>query len=68
MFRLVSSLIAFVILFEQAYTLLRGKTTYREAANAVLIIGLFIWIGKKLINGERVYLKKGWNEHQEAEA
>jgi len=62
-FRLVSSLIAFVVLLEQVYTLFHSKTTYREATIATMTIGIFVWMGNKLINGDRVYIKNGWDNN-----
>ena len=55
-FKILSSLLAIIIFIGQ----LRKIFGNRSAFGAVVILGFFAWLGKKLINGEQVYINKGW--------
>jgi hypothetical protein len=37
------------------------KTKRKDFWFAILVFGAFWWLGKKLINGKKVYREKGWS-------
>jgi len=60
-FKLFSGLIGILVLISQVFTMKDEKTKRNEFWFAVLVFGAFWWLGKKLINGEKVYKNKGWD-------
>lgn len=64
LFKVVSALLGVLVVVSQIMALLGHDERKHSAASAifsVMIIGLFVWLGKKLINGEQVYIEKGWS-------
>lgn len=60
-FKVLSSLLATITLIAQIQKIFSDKSTTKDVLVAMLILGVFVWLGKKLINGEQVYLAKGWD-------
>ena len=59
--KLLSGLIGVLVLISQVSTMKDEKTKRKDFWFAILVFGSFWWLGKKLINGKRVYKNKGWN-------
>lgn len=59
-FKVLSALLGVLVLVGQVGKVLDNKSSTSEALIAILIFGIFIWLGGKLMNGEQVYLAKGW--------
>lgn len=59
-FKVFAALLGILVLVGQVGRIFDNKASYREAAVAMLIFAVFIWLGNKLINGEEVYFSKGW--------
>jgi len=61
-FKLISVLILIgvLVLISQIATMKSDKTKRNQFYFAVMVFGVFIWLGKKLINGKKVYRAKGW--------
>lgn len=60
LFKILSSLLGVVVILGQISSILDRKSSLKDAFVAVFIIGMLVWLGKKLINGEQVYISKGW--------
>jgi hypothetical protein len=58
-FKLLISFFGIVLIFAQVDAF-RGKTRAKELLIPIIVLGLFIWLGSKLINGKNVYAKKRW--------
>ncbi len=59
-FKLLSGLIGVLVLISQVFTMKDEKTKRKDFWFAILVFGAFWWMGKKLINGKKVYRDKGW--------
>jgi len=59
-FKLLSGLIGVLVLISQIFTMKDEKTKRKDFWFAILVFGSFWWLGKKLINGKKVYREKGW--------
>ena len=59
-FKLLSSLLAAIFLVGQFLKMKDEKTEMKDAIAATMAIGIVVWLINKLINGEQVYLAKGW--------
>jgi hypothetical protein len=59
-FKLLSGLIGVLVLISQVFTMKDEKTKRKDFWFAILVFGAFWWLGKKLINGKKVYREKGW--------
>ncbi len=59
-FKLISILIGVLVLISQIATMKDEKTKRNQFFFAVIVSGVFIWLGKKLINGKKVYRNHGW--------
>ncbi len=59
-FKLVSVLIGVLVLISQISTMKSDRTKRNQFYFSVMVFGVFIWLGKKLINGKKVYRAKGW--------
>lgn len=59
-FKLISVLIGVLVLTSQIATMKDDKTKRNQFFFAAMIFGVFIWLGKKLINGKKVYRNHGW--------
>lgn len=68
--KVLSALLGVVVLVGQVGKMFSDDASMKDALIAMLVFGVFIWLGKKLINGEQVYLAKGWAlpEREEASA
>ena len=60
-FKLLSGLIGVLVLISQVFTMKDEKTKRKDFWFAILVFGSFWWLGKKLINGKKVYKNKGWS-------
>jgi hypothetical protein len=60
-FKLLSGLIGVLVLISQVFTMKNEKTKRKDFWFAILVFGAFWWLGKKLINGKKVYREKGWS-------
>ncbi len=60
-FKLVSVLLGVLILISQVFVMKDEKTKRKDFWFAILVFGAFWWLGKRLINGKRVYRDKGWD-------
>lgn len=60
-FKLVSALLGALILISQVSAMKDEKTKRKNFWFAILVFGAFWWLGKRLINGKRVYRDKGWD-------
>lgn len=60
LFKVISALIGVVVVVSHIFRIMDRKSSLRDVIWAMLIISIFTWIGKKLINGEQVYIEKGW--------
>lgn len=70
LFKVLSALLGVVVLVGQVSKIFSDESSMKDAFVAMLVIGIFVWLGKKLINGEQVYIAKGWAlpEREEASA
>ena len=59
-FKTLSSLLGVLIVVGNIGKVLDNKSSKKDMFIAMLVIGIFVWFGKKLINGKQVYLEKGW--------
>lgn len=59
-FKIIASLIGIVVVVGQIYTFFSDNSNRKDTFIAMIIFGIFIWLGKQLINGEKVYENKGW--------
>ena len=60
-FKLVSALLGVLILISQVSIMKDEKTKRQNFWFAIIVFGAFWWLGKRLINGKRVYRDKGWD-------
>ena len=69
-FKVLSALLGVVVLVGQVGKMFSDESSMKDGLIAMLVFGVFIWLGKKIINGEQVYLAKGWAlpEREEASA
>ena len=54
------AILGVLILIGYISDLLDDKKTIGGWILSVLILGFFVWLGKKLVNGQIVYNEKGW--------
>lgn len=59
-FKILASLFGTLVIASQISRIFDEKSTLKDQVIAVAIIGFLGWIGRLLINGERVYSAKGW--------
>jgi hypothetical protein len=59
-FKLLSGLIGVLVLISQVFTMKDEKTKRKDFWFAILVFGAFWWLGKKLINGKKVYKNNAW--------
>lgn len=59
-FKIISVLLGVLILISQIFVMKDKKSTRNNFYFAALVFGVFIWLGRRLINGKRVYLDRGW--------
>lgn len=59
-FKLISVLLGVLLLLNQIAIMKDEKTKRNQFFFAVIVSGVFIWLGKKLINGKKVYRNHGW--------
>lgn len=59
-FKILSALLGVLVLAGQVGKIFDDKSRMKEVLVASIVIGIFVWLGDKLVNGERVYLAKGW--------
>ncbi len=60
-FKLLSGLIGVLVLISQVFAMKDEETKRKDFWFAILVFGVFWWLGKKLINGKKVYREKGWS-------
>jgi len=58
--KFIVSILGFLLILSQVAKIMKEHSTYKQMFIATIFIGLFAWILGLLINGEQVYLKKGW--------
>lgn len=61
LFKMLSALLGVMVLAGQVVEFINSRMNRRDIFFTVLVFGVFIWLGKKLINGKRVYLERGWS-------
>ncbi len=61
LFKVLTALLGTLAIISQIQTLRSNKSTLKDAMWALILISIFMWLGKKLINGEQVYIAKGWS-------
>jgi hypothetical protein len=54
------------VLIGSLKTMFSEESSTKESLKAMLIFGIFIWLGKRLINGEAFYATKGGDFPEEA--
>lgn len=59
-FKVLAALLGVAVLIGQIEKIFSRDSDIKDMAVAGIVIGIFVWLGKKLINGEQVYLAKGW--------
>lgn len=59
-FKVLSALLGVLVLVGQVGKVFNNDSSTNEALVAMLVFGIFLWLGRKLMNGEQVYLAKGW--------
>src|SRR3989338_3113659 len=59
LFKVISALIGVLVVVSSVLKIMDKKSSMRDVMWAMLIISIFAWLGKKLINGEQVYIAKG---------
>lgn len=60
LFKVITALLGTVVIASQIAKIFSKESTLKDAVAAAMVISFFVWIGKKLINGEQVYIAKGW--------
>jgi len=60
LFKILSAFLGILVLVGQVGRMFSDESSTKDALLAMLVFGVFIWLGKKLINGEQVYIAKGW--------
>jgi len=61
LFKILSALLGVLVLISQINQMFSDNSSTKNDLLAMLVFGVFIWLGNKLINGEQVYLEKGWD-------
>lgn len=59
-FKVLSSLLGVIVLIGSLNKMFDKDAKTKDVNLGVLVILVIVWLGNKLINGERVYLAKGW--------
>ncbi len=68
-FKVLISLVGLLIVVGQMGKIFSKDSGGKDKIIALVVFGLFFWLGKKLINGHEVYLAKGWSlPEQEAKS
>ncbi len=60
-FKVLCSLLGIVLLIGTLQKMFSKDSGLKDFIVGTILLGVFIWIGKKLINGEQVYRSKGWD-------
>lgn len=60
LFKVLSALLAVVVIVGKIGDIFSDKSSAKDSVGAMIVLGIFIWLGHKLINGEEVYIAKGW--------
>jgi len=64
-FKLLFSLLGIISFFHSILTWFGDESSYKDMIIASIILSITGWLTVKLINGESVYIKKGWLIPQE---
>lgn len=64
--QILSAGIGAFVLIGSLKTVFSEESSTKESLKAMLIFGIFIWPGERLINGEAFYATKGWDFPEEA--
>lgn len=59
-FKVLSSLLGVLVLIGSLNKMFEKDARTKNVILALMVMSAFVWLGNKLINGERVYLAKGW--------
>jgi hypothetical protein len=59
-FKIILTLLGVVILIGQIKKIFDKDSNMKDTFLSLLIFGIFVWMGKRLINGKEVYIAKGW--------
>ena len=59
-FKVIAALFGTISLLGNFSRMTNKKSTTGDDISAAIWITILVWIGKKLINGEQVYIAKGW--------
>lgn len=60
LFKVFSALLGTLAIFSQFSQMTSDRASARDVIKAAIWISILTWLGKKLINGEEVYIAKGW--------
>lgn len=60
LFKVFSALLGTFAIFSQFSRMTSDRVSARDVIKAAIWISILTWLGKKLINGEEVYIAKGW--------
>jgi uncharacterized protein (DUF2062 family) len=58
--KILTAIVGVVIILGQFQKLFEDDSSSKDVIVAMFLLGLFSWIGNRLINGEKVYEKQGW--------
>lgn len=59
-FKVLAALLGVLMLIGSVGKIFNKESSTKHVIIGVLVFGFFMWLGKKLINGDQVYLAKGW--------
>ncbi len=66
-FKLSAALLGVLVVFDKLLTLEDKDSSASDTIKAMLVLAIVGWISKILINGEQVYLEKGWELPEKVE-
>ena len=66
-FKLSAALLGLLVVFSKLLTLDNKDSSASDTIKAMFVLAIVGWISKILINGEQVYLEKGWELPEKAE-
>jgi amino acid permease len=58
--KILTAIVGVVMILGQFQKLFEDDSSSKDVIVAMFLLGLFTWIGNRLINGEEVYEEKGW--------
>ena len=58
-FKILTSFLGSLVLCLQVGHFFSNSSNLRDRLLAIFVFGIFLWLGKRLINGKKVYINRG---------